>query len=264
MRTRYDAVILAGGRAPWLKSLAGTDIRSLAKLQDKPLLCYTMDTLRASGRINNIYVASDTDALAQMAAAGITGFRPVVCNNMTLAEVVLTAAEAVEADKTVNHKIFFVCDDVPLLTAEAVNSFLDQCEAKPEGEIYWTVIKKETCEAQFPEGVRTYGPLSDGKFTGGNVSLLTRNAVAKTQDIARQLYDNRKHPFKLCGLLGWWLVVRALFHCLSSSDVEKRCTELMGVECRAIISEHACIGMDMDKPKDWDLVRSKLAGNKIS
>lgn len=258
MSNLYEAVILAGGRAAWLQSMAGTDIRSLAVVKEKPLISYTMSALKASGRIHNIYVASDSEALAKLEAAGITGYKPIACNVKTLAEVCLVASTAVEADKPENHKIFFVCDDIPLLTPEAINNFLDSCEAKPEGEIYWAVIRKETCEKQFPEGVRTYGPLADGKFTGGNVSLLTREAIAKTQDMARLLFKHRKNPVKLCSLLGWGFVLKALLHFVTSSDVEKRCTEMMGVNCKAIISDHACIGMDMDKPKDWELVNEQL------
>lgn len=254
----YEAVILAGGRAPWLIPLAGTDIRSLAKIKEKFLIQYIIDALLNSGRVNNIYIASDRLVLQKLKEAGIASFIPVVCENMTLAEVGLTAANAVEEQKPDNHKIIFVCDDVPLLTAEAVQSFLRSCEDQPEGEMYYTIIRKETCERQYPEGIRTYGPLSDGKFTGGNLTLLTQSAIAKTQGMAKLLYENRKQPFKLCGLLGWWLVVRAVFHCLASKDVEKRCSELMGVCCKAVITEHACIGMDMDKPADWELMQKLL------
>lgn len=261
MSVRYEAVILAGGRADWLQDLAGTNIRSLAKINGKPLISYIMEALRASGRIHSIYVATDSEALKQFEAAGIVGYQPIACDVKTLAEVCLVASAAVEKNQPENHKILFVCDDIPLLTAEAINSFLAACEDKPEGEIYWTVIRKETCEEQFPEGVRTYGPLADGKFTGGNVSLMTYSAIAKTQDMARLLFKNRKHPVKLCSLLGWGFVLKALLHFVASKDVEKRCTELMGVNCKAIISSYACIGMDMDKPKDWELVNEQLIVN---
>lgn len=255
---KYEAVILAGGRAPWLKPLAGTDIRSLALIKGKPIISYIMEALKASGRINKLYVVSDEACLKALADFGITGFVPVPCNKPTLAEVGLAAANAVEADEPQNHKIVFVCDDIPLLTAEAVKGFLEQCEAYPEGEMYYSIIRKESCEAQYPEGKRTYGPLSDGRFTGGNMTLLTQNAIAKTQEIAKLLYKNRKHPFRLCGLLGWWLVVRAVFRCLSSQDVQRRCSELMGVSCKAVITDHACIGMDMDKKADWELMQKML------
>lgn len=255
---KYEAVILAGGRSEWLQRLAGTNIRSLAKIKDKYLISYIIEALQASKRVNNIYVASDSEVLTQLKQAKIAGYKPIVCDVKTLAEVCLASSNAVEAEKPENHKILYVCDDVPLLTPEAVNSFLDQCEERPEGDIYWTVIRKEVCEKQFPDGIRTYGPLADGKFTGGNMSLLTRDAVAKTQAMAKLLYENRKHPVKLCSLLGWWFVVKALCKCITSADVEKRCTELMGVNCRAVIAEHACIGMDMDKEADWQLVHKYI------
>lgn len=251
---KYEAVILAGGRADWLQPLAGTNIRSLAKINGRYIIEYIIEALRTSGRVNNIYVATDSQALAQLVEATVSPFKPIRCDVKTLAEVCLVATTAVEADEPENHKLLFVCDDIPLLTPEAVNGFLDQCESRPDGDIYWTVIRKEVCEKQFPDGVRTYGPLADGKFTGGNMSLLTRAAVAKTQDMAKLLYQHRKHPVKLCSLLGWWFVLKALCKCITSADVEKRCTQLMGVNCRAIIAEHACIGMDMDKEADWQLV----------
>ena len=37
---KYEAVILAGGRAAWLRKLAGTDIRSLAKINGKYIIEY--------------------------------------------------------------------------------------------------------------------------------------------------------------------------------------------------------------------------------
>lgn len=233
-------------------------MRSLARIKGKPIINYIMEALRASGRIGNIYVVTDSKCLEALEQEGIAGYIPVPCNKPTLAEVGLVAANAVEERRPDNHKIVFVCDDIPLLTAEAVQAFLDQCEAEPESEIYYTIIRKETCQKQFPESKRTYGYLSDGSFTGGNMTLLTQQAIAKNQNMAKLFYDNRKNPVKLCGILGWWLVVCALFHCLSSRDVEKRCTELMGVSCKAIITEHACIGMDMDKPADWELMHRLL------
>lgn len=254
----YEAVILAGGRAPWLIPLAGTDIRSLAKIEDKYLIEYIMDALRDSKCVNNIYVASDKEALQKLKASGLSGYIPVVCENMTLAEVGLTAATAVEEHNPENHKILFVCDDIPLLTAKAIRSFLSACEAEPEGEMYYSIVRKEVCQAQYPEGKRTYGPLADGEFTGGNVTLLTRAAIARTQDMARRLYANRKHPVKLCSLLGWWFVLKALLKFISSKDVEKRCSELMGVICKAVITEYACIGMDIDKEADWKLAHKYL------
>lgn len=254
----YETVILAGGRAPWLKAIAGTDIRTLAKVGDKHLLTYLMDSLHASGRVDKIYVASDKAALAELEAAGLTGFTPVCTDNMSLAEASLTAANVIEAEQPENHRIFFVCDDIPMLSPAAINDFLDQCEAAPEGAVFFAAIPKEDCLAQYPEGKRTYVHLADGRFTGGNVMINWYPAIPRCQEIAHFLFVHRKHPFKLVTVLGWGFFLKALIGRLTVQDIEKRCTELLKFNCKAIITHHACVGMDMDKPEDWEVVKKQL------
>ena len=48
---QYDAVVLAGGRAPWLKELCGTEHRCLAPLAGRRMLDYILDALQKSGPV---------------------------------------------------------------------------------------------------------------------------------------------------------------------------------------------------------------------
>lgn len=45
MLQQYDAFIVAGGRAPWLKEVAGTECRALAKLGEKRMLDYVINAM---------------------------------------------------------------------------------------------------------------------------------------------------------------------------------------------------------------------------
>ena len=56
---KYNVVILAGGRCPWLKEFAGTDVRCLAKINGKRMLDYIIEAIHESGRVKRILLAID-------------------------------------------------------------------------------------------------------------------------------------------------------------------------------------------------------------
>ena len=55
----YNAVILAGGKTPWLQKAVGTNIRALAPLGGRRMVEYIIDALDQSGQIGRIIVAAD-------------------------------------------------------------------------------------------------------------------------------------------------------------------------------------------------------------
>ena len=61
---QYNVVILAGGRCPWLKEVAGTDVRCLAKINGKRMLDYIVEAIHESGRVKRILLAIDATVLA--------------------------------------------------------------------------------------------------------------------------------------------------------------------------------------------------------
>lgn len=251
MISKYQVVLLAGGLAPWLKPLAGTDIRCLAKLKGHTLLEYIVAALFQSGRISDILLVAPEVALPQL--------EPVLPPGVSLcsaaANMPLTAAKALEELKAPDQqKVLFVCDDIPLLTATAVEDFLLQCEAHPDKSAFYPLIPKEVCQASFPEGKRTYGKLNDGIFTGGNMMLLAAGMVRATLKQGEEIFAMRKSPLKLCHWLGFGFILKLMLHLLDTHKVQERVSQLMGHPCQVIISSYAEIGVDVDKPADWELV----------
>lgn len=247
-----DAFILAGGCSPWLKEYAGTQYRCLAPLAGKRLVDYIISALRCSGRIRRIAVAAKPEAMSQL--AGTLDDDVVLCEaEGDLPATAYAAARALGDDASA--KLLGVCDDIPLLTPLAVRDFLAACDAYPEGQLYYPIIPKDACLAEFPQARRTYGKIRDGIFTGGNMMLVARDVIPRGQEKAREIFSRRKSPFKLCNWLGWSFVLKLLCHRLTLKAAEARTSELLEMRCKAIITRHACIGMDIDKPSDLELAR---------
>lgn len=252
---QYDAFIVAGGRAPWLLETAGTDIRSLAPLREKRMLDFILKAMLDSQRFRKIVIAIEEDAIP--ALEGTLPESVSVCTaGKDLPSTCIKAAAFLTADE--NVKILGICDDIPLLTPQAINDFLDQCEHYPEGELYYPIIPKEACLKAYPEAKRTYGKLADGIFTGGNMMLAPRRVMVHCQSKAEEIFERRKNPLKLGSWLGWSFIFKLLLHLLTVKDAEKRTSELLGVKCKAIITSYPEIGMDIDKPADLQLAEKYL------
>lgn len=247
-----DAFILAGGLSPWLKKYADTQYRCLAPLAGRRLIDYIINALRCSGRIRRIAVAAKPEALAQL--AGTLDDDVILCEaEGDLPATAYAAARALGEDASA--KLLGVCDDIPLLSPLAVRDFLAACDAYPEGQLYYPIIPQDACLAEFPQAKRTYGKLCDGIFTGGNMMLVAKDVIPRGQEKAREIFARRKSPFKLCNWLGWSFVLKLLCHRLTLKAAEARTSTLLEMRCKTIITRHACIGMDIDKPSDLELAR---------
>ncbi len=252
---QYDAFIVAGGRAPWLKEIAGTDIRCLAPLHNKRMLDYILGAMLASKRFRHIVIAVDEAAIPALEGTLPEGVSLCAAGN-NLPSTCIRAASTLTNDE--NVKILGVCDDIPLLTPEGINDFLNQCEKHPLAELYYPIIPKSDCLKSYPEAKRTYGKMADGVFTGGNMMLAPKRVMVHCQTKAEEIFERRKNPLKLGSWLGWSFILKLLLHLLTVSDAEKRTSELLGVRCKAIITPYPEIGMDVDKPADLQLAEKYL------
>ena len=250
----YDALIVAGGRAPWLQKIAGTDCRALASLAGRPMVTYIIDALLNSGRIRRIVIAVDEPFLPELSAILPANIKAIAAAG-SLSATTVKAARGLGLD---NPKILGICDDIPMITADAVKDFLERCEQHPGAELYYPIITKESCLTAFPGAKRTYGKLADGTFTGGNMMLMDKNLINKAQKKAQEIFVRRKSPLKLCSWLGWSFIFKLLFHILDVKGLENRLSQLFDTRCKAIITPYAAIGMDIDKPSDWALAQELL------
>ncbi|MDH7576570.1 MAG: nucleotidyltransferase family protein [Bacillota bacterium] len=148
--------------------------------------------------------------------------------------------------------------DVPFLTPAAVADFLDRCREREAG-LYYPIIPREVAEKRFPGVKRTYARLREGTFTGGNLFLLDRRILQSCLPKAEEFVRLRKNPAALARLVGFEILGKYLFGILSVKEIERRVSELFGVQGAAVISHYPEIGVDVDKPADLALARNLLA-----
>lgn len=248
-------IILAGGKRE--KLLEGGNLpenKALIPIGKKVMVEYVAEAVLGSRHIERIIIAGPRERLKEY-------FQnhpriELVEGGESPVQSLLKALECLSPDEY-QEKVLVTTGDIPLLTTEAVNSFLESCRGL-EGDLFYSIVKKETNEKKYPGVQRTYVSLKEGVFTGGNMLVLRPEIMQKCSSFAEELVSLRKKPLSLASYIGWFFLLRYLAGRLSIKDAEDKALELLGIKGIGIISPYPEIGIDVDKYSDLELVQKVL------
>lgn len=252
---QYDAVILAGGEnSGELKKIAPYDSEALIIIGNYPMIYYVYKSLRQSQYIRNIVISGPVEALRNLLGREENLF--FVTAGDDVIESLANATRVLEEHES-TERLLVMPTDIPFITNIAIDDFIERTETM-EADIFYPVTTREVNEAKFPGVVRTYVKMKEGTFTGGNLFVLRRAIIRKSIDIAREIIARRKNPLALARIFGFTTVVRYIFGILTLKQAEKRFQEVIGIKGKAIVSDYAEVGVDVDKPSDLELAQKYL------
>ncbi|NLV16779.1 MAG: NTP transferase domain-containing protein [Syntrophomonadaceae bacterium] len=248
---KYDAVILAGGiNSGELRKFAPFENEALIIIGSSPMICYIQKALKKTSCVGNIIISCPGDSVRQIFSEDDKLI--FVNSGEDAMESFANAVPFIKSDK-----VLVLPADIPFITQEAIEDFVNRCE-EYEADVYYPLVSREVNEARFPGVRRTYVRLKQGVFTGGNLFLVKTEAVIKALDMGKKLVANRKHPLAIVRLFGADLVFKYITGQLSIPDIEKRFEDVLGIKGKAIISQYAEVGVDVDKPSDLKLAEKVL------
>ncbi len=253
---QYDAVILAGGESSSeLKKIAPYDNEALIIIGNYPMIYYVYQALRASSHINRIVVSGPVEALRAILPRDERLL--FVEGGQNAIESLAHAVKKLEA-KDITSKVLILPTDIPFISVQAIEDFLERCESS-NSDFYYPVTRKEVNEERFPGVQRTYVRLQEGIVTGGNLFLIRSELIEQCLAMGLKLVERRKNPLAMARLFGFKLVWQYLTRRLSIEMAEKRFYKVLGVKGKGIISPYAEIGVDVDKPSDLNLAQAILS-----
>jgi molybdopterin-guanine dinucleotide biosynthesis protein A len=235
-------VVLAGGRAEErFRAATGVENRALAPVAGRPMVNWVLDGLSAAATVDRVVLVgaeglADTPGARQRLRGG--------------SDLVETMERGLGACPGAAH-VLLVSADVPALTAEGVDAFVRDGIAA-DADIVYPIVPQRAMEATFPGSKRTYLRLTDGVFTGGNLFLVRPEPLLRQREVIRRAYAARKQPLRLAALLGWGVLLRLLLRRLSLVDAEAAVSRLLGLRARALVTEHAELGADLDRAEDLE------------
>lgn len=232
-----------------LKEISSAPAEALIKIGSKPMIRYVLEALLATSAIDNIVLVGPVVEFEPMSSDRVK----VTPGGETAIESLIRGVESLPS----NGPVLIVTCDIPLLTPEAIDNFLKQCQQE-QADVYYPVIPRELVENRFPGVKRTYVNFREGTFTGGNIFLINPQIIAPCAQKGQEMVDLRKSPFKLAKLLGLPFIAKFLTKTLSLPEVERKVSNLLHIRGKVIVTGYPEIGVDVDKPSDFHLVEDLL------
>ena len=235
---RIPAVILAGAPAdPELQAKYSVKNRAEVPIAGKPMVQYVVDALRNSANVGNTCLVGDIHC---------EGADKTIPSAGSMVDNLVAGAQACDGGN-----VLICTSDIPMLTAEAVDDFIGRC-GDLTADLYYAVIPKDAAEARFPGMRRTYVRLAEGTFTGGNMFIMRSEFLRANADTLRRVFQVRKKPIKLAGLIGVGVLIRTVIAqkiwagAINLRLLEKTAGRVLNAELAAIQTRYAEIGADAD------------------
>ena len=252
-----DVLVMAGASPAGPCQLAvdeGVRRKVEIDVQGHPMLWWTLRALRSADRLGH-FVLLGAEHEDTAGTAGPIEHLPV---QGELMDKVLAGLQRAASINPQAKLVLFASGDLPLLTPEAIDWFIDAC-LSVEADIYYPVVAQAVMEDRFPLSNRTYAPLREGRFCGGDVVMVRVDVGLAQQEMVRSLMERRKSPLQQARLVGVWPLIKLLARRLSLEEAERIAGRALGVRGKVIVSPYAELAMDVDKPHHLELAREELA-----
>lgn len=250
-------VILAGGiPTPDDPLYAYTQGKSkaLIDMHGRTMLERVVDALQASQSIEEIIVVGLGDD------QGMTFSRPVhhLPDQGSLIKNAKAGTLWVVEHLQNSDRILLCSADVPTITPEAVDDHIQACQPLDKS-IYYIFATREVMEKRFPHSNRTYVKLKGQEIAGGDLTIVDSSLAFGHDELFEAITNARKHAWQLARIVGFTFLLKLLFRQLSFEDIEGAVLRILGKPGKIMLTPHAELAMDADKPEQVELLRADLA-----
>lgn len=247
-----DALILGGApNIGPLRKISCAQYEAGIYIAGRPMIDYVISALRNVPGISRIVVVCDESVLSEGSKAQVYS---IVKPGKTLLDSLNNGLKATET----REPVLVLTADIPLINREALEDFLLRCQSI-KADVYYSFVSKEVNEKKYPGVRRTYIKLREGVFTGGNLVLLSPEAIGEHTHILNKAISLRKKTLKLCLMLGWKYLFYLVMGRLTIRQIEEQVAKILKIRAVGVISAFPEVGIDVDKPGDYYLVSQVLS-----
>lgn len=219
-------------------------------IKNKYMIEYVIDTLKQCKSIDKIAVVGPKEKLTEVVGDRVDY---IAEGTDSIVDNALLALQYFMSDK----EVMIVTSDIPMITVEAIEDFIEKSREK-EADLCYSIVDKKVNDEKYPEVHRTYARLWEGQFTGGNVFYFNPAVTDKCKDFVEKMLEYRKSPAKMAGVLGFIFLIKLALGVLTINAIQKKCEKLLRIKGAAIISPYPEIGNDVDKLSDVKFVEKYL------
>ena len=251
-----DAIILAGGKLssghPLYKKAEGGN-KVLIEIAGKPMIQWIIDALNQAETIDRIFISGLNDHGHLVSGKQLFYFE----GGKNLMDSILAGMYQLVKLTPTAEKCLVVSGDIPAINGQIVDWVVNSATA-PGVEIFYNVVPKSVMEKRFPGSNRSYVKLRDVTVCGGDMHVFNPQSTIRDGSKWRHIVESRKSLHKLMFLFGLEILFRAIFRMPTLEEVAKLICNRLEMSGRVVISPFAELGMDVDKPHQFQIVEKEL------
>jgi CTP:molybdopterin cytidylyltransferase MocA len=255
--TIIDAVVTAGGipkpDEPLYPLTLGKS-KALLPIGGKPMTQWVLDALSGAAMVRRVVVVGLAPGEGALNSGKELSYLPNA--GSMIGNVEAGVKHILEQDPGAKRALI-VSSDIPCITPAIVDWMVNTCLAS-DHEIYYGLIAEADMERRFPGSKRRYFALKEGRFCGSDMIVVSTTLVGHYHPAWNEIVGARKNILKQASIVGFDTLLLMLLRQMTIPEAERRAQTKLGINGRVLVSPYAESGMDVDKPRQYDLVRRDL------
>lgn len=233
------AVITAGGVVDdAYAALAGARIKALALVRGRTMLDRAIDAAVACG-VRDVAVVG-----APEIAAACDGRARIVAGGASGAENVLRALRAWDD----GEPLLYLTSDMPYITGDALRDFVARV---PGGTLAMPLTEFAAFERRFPNAPPFGITLRGERVVNGGAFLIPAGARERITHLATTMFDARKAPWRMAGIVGPLFLVQFALRRLSVDALEEHARRVLDVPAIAVRGAAPELAYDADTAPEF-------------
>ena len=260
----YNALVLAGSKGKSVLEISNkVENKALIIINNRPIIDYVIEALNEAKKIGKIVVVGPKAKLYSYISTKVEQIleeKDSLLQNLEIGMNFIKDSFIKSGDSFIKseEKVLIITSDIPLITSQAIDDFIEKCLEK-EADIYYPIMRKENILEKYPKTKRTYVKTKDGELCGGNMFLISPKLFYHKKELIKKAYESRKNVTKLAKVLGLKLILKFLFKTITVADIEKKVSEVLGYKGVAVVTPFPEMMIDLDKPSDLELIQKCLS-----
>ena len=252
---RYTALVLAatrGGPRDPLAEAGHVSHKAFIGLAGKPMLRRVVEGVIASGRVGQVIVSIEQDAMeeAKQVLAGLESRVPII--HTPSRESIGVSVAAIEQAFPEALPMIITTGDNGLHTGEIVKSFCDQLDTVTADGALGLTNARYVLET-YPDGARAFHRFRDGQFSSCNLYAFLTPKAFKGAAIFNGGGQFGKKPKRLIGAFGLLAFLVYKSRAVKVRSFIRFLSRAIGVRTVPVFLPFAEGPIDIDRMSDWQL-----------
>ena len=261
----FTALVMAADRNPDdpVARAAGVKCKALTTVAGTPMVFRVLEALKQSSEVGARLLCGPPRPILdneETLRAGVdSGAYSWIDNEDSPSASVAAALAVVKSEQPV----LLTTSDHALLNDRIVDYFCRQ--ARESGcDLLVALAPHHLITTAFPSVRRTVLRFSDQACCSCNLFAFMTPASRGVAGFWKKVEGQRKKPWRVMSILGWWSVLRYLMGRLSLDQALSRISGILGMKVGAVIMPFAEAAVDVDTENDLRFVRQLLERKNAS